>query len=206
MEKLIVMIMIPLAIGMFTDCQSDENKVKETVSAYLAKRMKNSASFKIVSIEIREDTIPCYLTNEILDLAEKYNDAADEFLRYADMSHLFLDEKIESKYEMTAAEDRLKETYDSARANDSSEVQSIAYVKYSGTNAMGGTISQSTIIIIDKKNPAKILGSFDIDTDFIKQFMTIKMKCENYKFPQNKFGKFETEGMTYLEKFIMNDC
>ena len=71
---------------------------------------------------------------------------------------------------------------------------------------MGGTVSNSSIIIVDMNDPTKILGTYLIDTDFIKRFVAIKMFGENYDFKKNKFGKYETEGMPYFEQFIMNDA
>lgn len=73
---------------------------------------------------------------------------------------------------------------------------------------MGGTVSNSTIIIVDKNDPTKLLGSFVVDRDFIKRFVVLKMVESDFEFEfkKNKFGKYETEGMPYFEQFVMNDA
>lgn len=122
------------------------------------------------------------------------------------MSYLFASEKYETAKAANEAKEALQTAYKTAQQNDSIEVEYIAYVKSSGTNPMGGTVSNSSIIIIDKNDPTKILGTYVVDNDFIKQFVTIKMFGEDYDFKKNKFGKYETDGMPYFEQFIMNDA
>lgn len=168
--------------------------------------MKNPESLKIISCEVRKDTIPFYLSEEMFDLADKAREALDNFSHYNEMSYLFASEKYEWATKTEEAKKALETAYKSAQQNDSIEVEYIAYVKSSGTNPMGGTVSSSLIIIIDKNDPTKILGTYLIDSDFIKQFVTLKMFCENYEFKTNKFGKYETEDMPYFEQFVMNDA
>ncbi len=207
MKKLIVMMMLVLPLlAAVTSCKSDTDKVKETAEAYLFKNMKNPESLKIISCEVRKDTIPFYLSEEMFDLADDAREALNKFSHYSDMSYLFASEKYEWAQKSKEAKEALESAYKSAQQNDSIEVEYIAYVKSSGTNPMGGTVSNSTIIIIDKNDPTKILGSYIIDTDFIQKFVTLKMFCENYEFKTNKFGKYETEGMPYFEQFVMNDA
>lgn len=207
MKKLFSMSLLVLPLlAAVTSCKSDTEKVKETAEAYLFKNMKNPESLKIISCEVRKDTIPFYLSEEMLDLADDAMEAIDKFSHYSDMGYLFASEKYEWAQKSKEAKEALEIAYKSAQQNDSIEVEYIAYVKSSGTNPMGGTVSNSTIIIVDKDDPTKILGSFIIDSDFIQQFVALKMFCENYEFKTNKFGKYETEGMPYFEQFVMNDA
>lgn len=207
MKKLIAIVMMLLQmIAIFTGCKSDEDKVRETAEAYLYKNMKNPESLKILSCEVRKDTVPFWLSEDMFDMAETAQKALDIFDRYSDMSCLFASEKYETAIAAREAKEALQTAYKSAQQNDSIEVEYIAYVKSSGTNPMGGTVSNSSIIIIDKNDPTKILGTYVVDSDFIKQFVTIKMFGEDYDFKKNKFGKYQTEGMPYFEQFVMNDA
>lgn len=209
MKKLIAMTMLAVAmVTSFTGCKSDEDKAKEAVEAYLYKNMKNPESLKILSCEVRLDTAPFYLSEELFDIADKFNEAVDEYNRYKDRSYLWVDEKLESIKKMQTSKEMLQTAYKVAQDNDSTEVEYIAYVKSSGTNPMGGTVSSSTIIILDKNNPEKIIGSFIVDKDFIERFVAIKMAGSDfeYEFKTNKFGKYITDGLPYLEKFVMNDA
>lgn len=207
MKKLIaiVMMLLPM-IAILSGCKSDEDKVRETAEAYLYKNMKNPESLKILSCEVRKDTVPFWLSEDMFDMAETAQKALDRFSYYSNMSYLFASEKYETAEAAREAKEAIQTAYKAAKENDSIEVEYIAYVKSSGTNPMGGTVSNSSIIIIDKADPTKILGTYVIDSDFIKQFVTIKMFGEDYDFKQNKFGKFETDGMPYFEQFIMNDA
>lgn len=207
MKKLIAILMMSLPIfAMLTGCKSDEDKVRETAEAYLYKNMKNPESLKVLSCEIRKDTIPFWLSEDMFDMAETAQKALNRFSYYSDMSYLFASEKYETAKAASEAKEALQTAYKTAQQNDSIEVEYIAYVKSSGTNPMGGTVSNSSIIIIDKNDPTKILGTYVVDNDFIKQFVTIKMFGEDYDFKKNKFGKYETDGMPYFEQFIMNDA
>lgn len=207
MKKLLAMMLMLLPmIAMLMGCKSDEDMVRETAEAYLYKNMKNPESLKILSCEVRKDTVPFWLSEDMFDMAETAQKALDRFSYYSNMSYLFASEKYETAEAAREAKEAIQTAYKAAKENDSIEVEYIAYVKSSGTNPMGGTVSNSSIIIIDKADPTKILGTYVIDSDFIKQFVTIKMFGEDYDFKQNKFGKYETDGMPYFEQFIMNDA
>lgn len=207
MKKLIaiVMMLLPM-LTMLTGCKSDEDKVRETVEAYLYKNMKNPESLKIISCEVRKDTVPFWLSEDMFDMAETAQKALDGFSYYSNMSYLFASEQYETAEAAREATEALQTAYKAAQQNDSIEVEYIAYVKSSGTNPMGGTVSNSSIIIIDKNDPTKILGTYVVDSDFIKHFVAIKISGEGYDFKKNKFGKYETDGMPYFEQFIMNDA
>lgn len=209
MKKLIVMMMLATTVAAsMTSCKSDIDKVRETAEAYLFKNMKNPESLKILSCEVRKDTVPFYLSEDLLDLADKLDEAIDEYNRYKDRSYLWVDEKLESMTKLQEAKEALQTAYKIAQENDSVDVEYVAYVKSSGTNPMGGTVSNSTIVIVDKNDPTNLLGSFIVDQDFIKRFVVLKMAGSDFdfEFKTNKFGKYITDGLPYFEQFIMNDA
>lgn len=202
MKKLLIFASI---ITIILSACSSESAVKNTVTEHLKKQMRNPDSFKIESIEVRKDTVPQYITNDLLSLADKASDALEEYTRYQNLGYLWADEKYESSKKMFAATSELQTAYDQAM-KEKPTVEFVAYVKFSGTNAMGGTVSNSAIVIVDSKDTNKILGTFNIDQDFVKQFVTIKMVGSKFNFnlEQNKFGKYETDGLPYFEKFIID--
>lgn len=187
---------------------STEDKVKDTVTSYLKSQMKNPDSFKIESIEIRKDTIPEYLSNDMLNLADEATDAFNEYNRYKDMGFLFADELRESAQNWYEKGKALQEAYNAAVNTDEPTVEYVAYVNCSGTNALGGTISNKVIVIVDKNNPKNILGSFNIDNDFILKYVAIKIIGTDWKYKPktNKYGKYETDGLSYFEQFIIRDA
>lgn len=189
-----------------TGCESKDEKIKNTVRDYLYKNMKNPESLKILSFEIRTDTVPFYLNDEILSLADECNDALNEYVRYKDMSYLWANEKYESVKKVATAKENFETAYKIAKENAIEDVQTLAYVKASGTNPMGGIVSLSTIFIIDNNDPTKVFGAFTVDKDLIMQFVIVKTIGEGYEFKTNKYGKYETNDLTYLERFIMNDA
>lgn len=205
MKNLIIALLLSSFCGVFVGCQTKEDKVKETVEKQLYKNMKNPESLKILSCIVRYDTVPFYLTEDILDLANKYREAIEEYSRYDKMGYLWANEKYESFKKASEAKKNFEVAYNIAKENDPKDVEIMAYVKSSGTNPMGGVVSSSTIFIIDKTEPEKIIGSFTVDYDFIALFAGIKVVGENYEFKKNRFGKYETSDLPYVEQFILND-
>lgn len=185
---------------------SSENTVKETATSYLKKQMKNPDSFKVESIEVRKDTIPYYLTDNMLTLAKTYSDALDDFSRYSELGDLFTKEKIESSLKTSAAADALKAEYN-ALSDDSPSIEYVAYVKYSAKNAIGGTLSGRAIVIVDSNDPKKVLGLFDVDSDLITNYYIIRHVGSDMKFEltQNKYGKYDTSKLPYIDQFIFNE-
>lgn len=209
MNKHLIFILLSIAmIAMLPGCKSDEDKIREAAEEYLYKNMKNPESLKILSCEIRQDTIPFWLNEELFDMAKTLNDAIEKFDRYKNMSYLFIEEKLESIVELQKQRELFKSAYENHQANDSTQIEYIAYVKSSGSNVMGGIVSSSTIIIFDKNEPTKLLGSYVVNKDFIEKYVVIKMGGNNfdYEFKKNKFGKYETDHLPYIEQFIMNDA
>lgn len=199
-------------VAFYSSCSSENKKeevspkvtIEKTVADYLKNQMKNPDSFKIESIEIRKDTLPPYLTDEMLSIAEDFNEAVDEVDRYKDRSYLWAEEKLEASINFRTQTEILKSAYSVAMESGESVVEYVAYVKYSGTNAMGGTVSNRAIVIVDIDSPNNVLGSFSVDEDFIMQIYAIKLVGTDFKFElkQNRYGKYETDGLPYIEQFI----
>lgn len=113
MKKILaIMLLLPMLVA-FTSCKSDEDKVRETAEAYLYTNMNNPESLRILSCEVRKDTIPFYLAEELMDMAGELIEAIDEYNRYKDRSYLWADEKIESLINLQRAKESLKTMYDS---------------------------------------------------------------------------------------------
>lgn len=124
MKKLIAIMMMSLPIfAMLTGCKSDEDKVRETAEAYLYKNMKNPESLKVLSCEIRKDTIPFWLSEDMFDMAETAQKALNRFSYYSDMSYLFASEKYETAKAANEAKEALQTAYKTAQQNDSIEVE-----------------------------------------------------------------------------------
>ena len=139
-------------------------------------------------------------------MADDFVEALDKFSRYDNLGYLWYSERSAALSQSIKTQDSLKSAYESAMSSKDLSIEYIAYVEFSGTNAVGGTISNRSIIIVDSKDMSKVLGDFLIDKDFIKQFCAIKMSCENYNFKKNKYGKYDTEGLPFIEQFILNDA
>ena len=53
-------------------------------------------------------------------------------------------------------------------------------------------------------NPTKILGTFRVDEDFIRQFFFVKTICKNFEFMKNKFGKYLTDELEGLSVYWLD--
>lgn len=203
-------------VAFYSSCSSENKKeevspkvtIEKTVADYLKKQMKNPDSFKIESIEIRKDTLPSYLTDEMLSIVDDLREAADEFNRYKDLGYLWAEEKLEARINLNTQIEILKSAYSVAMESGEDIVEYVAYVRFSGTNVMGGTVSNRAIVIVDIDNPKNILGSFMVDEDFLSQIIGIKVVVSDgeFEFKQNRYGKFETDGLPYIEQFIFDEA
>lgn len=205
MKNLYIFMLLVMIAAVATSCSS-EKIAEKTATEFLKSKMKNPDSFKIEEITVREDTVPPYLTKELMDLAEKTQSALDKYSRYKRMSYLFAQEKISSASEYDRAEKALQDAYMDAK-NEKPEVEYIVYVKYSGTNALGGTVTNKAIVIIDIKNPKEILGTFNVDKEFLNQYFIIKYVGSNHLFDikENRYGKVDTDGMSYFDQFVFGE-
>ncbi len=201
MRKYLYLLLLPLLL---VSC-SKTKTVKETAKNYMQSMLKNPESFQVEYIDASVDTIPFFLDSNVLKAAKETYEAMEEYNRYKDRSYLWADEKSDASSKFIASklvlealckEDKKKET----------QTQYVVLMKSSGTNPMGGRVSSKEIIIVDKTDPKKVLGFFNIDKDFIGEFMmAMYSRNPNWEIKENQFGKFETEGMNRIEKFIIED-
>lgn len=200
MQKLLYFFIISL---LFASC-SKTKTVEETAQNYVKSMLKNPDSFQLESIDVSEDTIPFFLDNNIMKAAKASYEAMEKYNRYKDRSYLWAQEKSEASSEFLAS----KVVLDALCKDDSKEpqVQYVVLMKSSGTNPMGGRVSSKEIVIVDKEDPKKVLGAFQVDQEFIRAFM-MAMYCHNpnWDLKQNQFGKYETDGMSRIEKFIIDE-
>lgn len=157
------------------------------------------------SIEIRKDTVPYYLSVNLLDIAGDFREAVDDYEEYKDMGRLWIDETVDARAKIMSNMLLMTSYCDSLANKENVELEYLVCAKVSGTNPMGGRVSNKHIVIVDNDNPTKVLGNFVIDDDFLKAYVSIKMVIEEYNFETNQFGEFVTDGLPYIDQFIMND-
>ena len=183
---------------------SKTKTVKETAQNYIQSMLKNPESFKLEYIDASLDTIPFFLDNNVLKAAKDSYEAMEKYDRYKDRSYLWAEEKSAAMSEFLTS----KQILDAACQQDSKEpqIQYVVLMKSSGTNPMGGRVSSKEIIIVDSKDPKKVLGAFQIDREFIREFMmAMYSRNPNWELKQNQFGKYETDGMNRIEQFIIDE-
>ena len=191
---------------LFSGCT--ESHVKSTATDYIKNHMKDPSSFKAEKVQVLFDTIPIFLNQNILSSAKKCYEAIEDYSRYKERnSYLWQEETEKAKNVMNKAILSLKLDYGLTKTLVSSSINYIVLIKCSGKNSYGGTVSSKYIVIVDKDNTDKVLGDFNIDTDFLKKLLTIYNTIEDKKdrLKENAFGKFETDGMTPLEQFIFEE-
>ena len=201
MRKYLYLLLIPL---LFVSC-SKTKTVKETAQNYMQSMLKNPESFQVEYIDASVDTIPFFLDSNILKAAKETYDAMEQYNRYKDRGYLWADEKSEASTKFIASK-LVLETLCKEDNKEEPQTQYVVLMKSSGTNPMGGRVSSKEIIIVDKTDPKKVLGFFNIDKDFIGEFMmAMYSRNPNWEIKENQFGKYETEGMSRIEKFIIED-
>lgn len=193
-----------LCISIVTCISCANRAVEETAVNCIKTSLKNPESFNLLSIEIRKDTIPAYFAVDVFSAANKFGDAIDDYTRYSSRGRLWKDEALDAGVKAMEYMSEIKASY-----RTSIDVEYIAYIKYSATNAMGGRLAGRAIVIVDKDNVKKDLGIFDVDDDFRKAFVVVKM-IENGMttdfLQRTEYGKYNTENWPYIEQFIMEDA
>lgn len=201
MRKYLYLLLLPL---LFVSC-SKTKTVKETAQNYMQSMLKNPESFQVEYIDASVDTIPFFLDSNILKAAKETYDAMEQYNRYKDRGYLWADEKSEASTKFIASK-LVLETLCKEDNKEEPQTQYVVLMKSSGTNPMGGRVSSKEIIIVDKTDPKKVLGCFNIDKEFIGEFMmAMYSRNPNWEIKENQFGKYETEGMSRIEKFIIED-
>lgn len=208
MKKLIAITMMTLAVVMVgCNTKSDTQIAQEASVEYIKQRMKNPESFKVLSVETNLDTIPPYLSDEVLDTYKQYQKAKDE----ADdlipdfFSKASLLRKKELLEECLVKAEALQTVIQDSR-KDTPDVQYLTCIKYNAANSVGGSLSGYSIVVASKEKPDSILGSYDLeDDDFTARFIKFSREFHGKeKFKENKYGKTDTIGFSFFEKFIIN--
>lgn len=208
MKKLLTIVMILLAV-IITGCntKSDTQIAEEASIDYIKQRMKNPETFKVLSVETKLDTIPQYLSDKVDKAYEQYQKAEDE-------ADDFIPD-IFSKASLLRKKDLLEECITKAKEfqtvvknsrNDTPDVQYLTCVKYNAANAIGGSLSAYSIIVASKEKPDSILGSYSLeDEDFTARFITFSTEFHGKeRFNKDKYGKIDTTGFSFFEKFIID--
>lgn len=201
MRKYLFFLLIPLLL---VSC-SKTKAVKETAQNYMQSMLKNPESFKVEYIDVAIDTIPFFLDNNILKVAKETYESLEKYNRYKDRGYLWASETSAASSELLANKLILDALCQEGNENET-QVQYVVLMKSSGTNPMGGRVSSKEIVIIDKEDPKKVLGAFNIDNEFIGAFMgAMYSRNPKWDIKQNQFGKYETDGMSRIERFIIED-
>lgn|GEM_PF-2124080 len=199
--KYLYILVIPI---LFVSC-SKTNTAKETAQNYVKSMYKNPESFQVEHIDVSMDTIPFFLDNNILKVAKETYESLEKYNEYSNRSYLWADEQSAASTQLIAN----KLILDALCKEDNEKESQVHYVvlmKSSGTNPMGGRVSSKEIVIIDKNDPKKVLGSFNIDKDFMGAFIgAMYSRNPNWEVKQNQFGKYETDGMNRIERFIIEE-
>ncbi len=193
-----------LCISLICCISCAKKEVEETAINCVKASLKNPESFQLISIEIRKDSIPAYFSVDVFSAAKEFSDAIDDYTRYSNMGRLWKEEAMDAAIKVMTYQSQIKASY-----RTSVDVEYVAYIKYSATNALGGRLAGRAIVFVDKDDVKKDLGIFDIDDDFRKAFIVVKM-TENEMttdfLQQNEYGKYNTEDWPYIEQFIMQDA
>ena len=200
-----MMILTVVMVGCNT--KSDSQIAQEASVDYIKQRMKNPESFKVLSIETSLDTIPSYLSDKACEAYEQYLKAAEESNDFIPdyFSKSSLLKKKELLEELIVKAKTLQSVVKDSR-NDTSDVQYLTCIKYNAANAIGGSLSSYSIVIAAKEKPDSILGSYDIENDeFITRFKSLSKEFHGKeKFKENKYGKVDTIGFSFFERFIID--
>lgn len=193
-----------LCISVICCISCAKSVVEETAVNCVKASLKNPDSFQLLSIEVRKDTIPLYFSVDAFAAAKNFGEALDDYSRYSSMSSLWREEALEAGLNAMKYQEQIKESY-----RTSIDVEYVAYLKYTAENAMGGRVAGRAIVIVDEDDPKNDLGVFDIDEDFRKAFLVVKMNENEMSLDflqQNEYGKYDTRDWPYMEQFIMEDA
>ena len=207
MKYFIVFIIILTALTTGCNPKTDIQIAQETSIEYIKQHMKNPDSFKVLSIETNIDTIPPYLSDKVLEAYELYKIASEEEENYIPdyFSSVDVKKKIDLLKEKIAKFE-LCQNYIRESSKLTPDVQYLTCIKYNAENSFGGTLSSYSIVVAAKEKPDSILGSYDLENDeFITRFKSLSIEFYGKeKFKENKYGKIDTTGFSFFEKFIID--
>ena len=187
--------------------KSDNQIAQDASINYIKDQMKNPDTFKILSVETKLDTIPSYLSDKVYSALREYEKAMEDANDF--IPDYFSKSSIQKKINLLQEGiDKGKEFQSIVKesSNDTPDVQYLTCIKYNAANAIGGTLSAYSIVVASKNKPDSILGSYDLENDdFVKRFSKLAQEFHGKeKFEENKYGKIDTVGFSFFEKFIIN--
>lgn len=183
--KKTAMVLMLLSLVLVAGC-SEESKVKKSVTEY-ARKWSGTDNAKVDFIYTALDTVPYFLMSDVRE-------------KWRSFEHL-KNGVFTSSESIEKALIDFKSAYTEARGK--SIVAYITYIKVSFDTPFG-PINKGLIVLNDKDNPEKRIGTFTNDIDFRHQYKRMKEVAEGYKFKENEFGKLEIdENLPELEKHIM---
>lgn len=202
MKKILYILLLPLILFSCSKTKTAEETAKNHVQSML----KNPESFQVEYIDAVEDTIPFFLDKAVLQAAKSSYEALEKYNRYKDMSYLWQEEKAASTWQVVGSKLALDSLCKEDFRKKEPQTEIVVLMKSSGTNPMGGRVSSKEIIIVDKKDPKKVLGFFTVDNDFKNYVALAKLSRDpNWEIKENQFGKYETEGLPRIEQFIFDE-
>ncbi|MDE6309797.1 MAG: hypothetical protein K2L81_06355 [Muribaculaceae bacterium] len=182
------------------------SNAKDTSSSFLKSKLKFPETFQLEEFSVESEPVPVYFNAKIQKQAQKTIEALNKFSYYNDLdggSGLWDDEKY-SAVQNYRKEQAVLDSMCKGKILDSLDVRLVALVKYSGENAYGNRISYRSILIIDPEKGKKILGDFDVDEEFIKNYLMI-MNVLGIEIPENEYGKTEVESLPRIDRFIYSE-
>lgn len=155
-----------IAISAIAVACSNGGEYRSTAERYLTELNATLPNYEIDQIEIRDDTIPAYFSDELFSLAERaamgleWFNRASENRRIGIPTTLIYDmQKQRSITEEELADDisKAKSAIDSARRNGLSVVKRVAYVD-SHFGANDNITHSKEIVILDNDHPKQVLA------------------------------------------------
>ena len=166
--------------------------------------MKDPNSFEVIKSQVVLDTIPFFLNNDLLLAANGVNYCFDQYTAYNGIptyGNAYLDahKKAREKVYIDALA-KMHQKYLAAKNNPNKLVANIVLIQCSSKNSLGGTVGGRYVVIVDKDNPDDVLGTFAINSEFIKEIVAIYLneEDEKHKLDQDELGLY-TSKLTPIE-------
>lgn len=198
---------ILLVLALLFSCCSREDRVLRTASNHLKYQMKDPSSFEVIKSQVVLDTIPFFLNNDLLLAANGVNYCFDQYTAYNGIpthgnAYLAAQKTAREKVYNDALA-KMHQKYLAAKNNPNKLVANIVLIQCSSKNSRGGTVGGRYVVIVDKDNPDDVLGTFAIDSEFIKEIVAIYLneEAEKHKLNQDELG-LDPSKLTPVEAMI----
>ena len=206
MKKLIAFVMMIVVVITGCNTKSDTQIAQDASVDYIKRHMKNPESFKVLSVETNLDTIPPYLSDKVIEAYaqfQKANREADDFIPTFSVYDM---RKKSELYGIAVEKGETLQKIIKDSQNLRADIQYLTCIKYNAANAIGGSNSSYSIVVAAKEKPDSVLGSYDIENDdFMALFKALSHEFHGKdRFKENKYGKIDTIGFSYFEKFIIS--